>query len=171
MAPARRPCAALLCPGFPKVRFLESGDLNDDLGGRSWRGRGMRRSFAGGHSIWSRRRRPLRRSRGCSKLSDRSIYSWRRQALIDRGESPGLRRYFAVVSDPPLNRATSRDDQFPRSPLRSNASTAGAVSRTCTPRPNDVIYLRRDETRCVTRATFDPLSQRSADPKSTRAPR
>jgi hypothetical protein len=35
------------------------------------------------------------------------------------------------------------------------------------PDRNDIIYLCRDETRCATRATFDPPSQRSAEPQST----
>ena len=36
---------------------------------------------------------------------------------------------------------------------------------------NDVIYLCRDETRCATRATFDPPTRHSADPHSTRPDR
>jgi hypothetical protein len=39
------------------------------------------------------------------------------------------------------------------------------------PDRNDVIYLCRDETRCATRATFDPPTRRSADPHSTRPDR
>jgi len=38
------------------------------------------------------------------------------------------------------------------------------------PDRNDVIYLCRDETRCATRAIFDPPARRSADPHSTRVP-
>jgi hypothetical protein len=36
------------------------------------------------------------------------------------------------------------------------------------PDRNDIIYLCRDETRCATRAIFDPPTRRSADPQSTR---
>src|SRR4051812_29467987 len=61
-----------------------------DPGGRSWHGRGMRQSSVGGHSIWSQPARQSPRSRGCWKVSDQSIYTWRRQELIDRGELPGL---------------------------------------------------------------------------------
>jgi len=55
----------LLFPRFRKVRFLESGDLDDDLGGRSWHGRGIRRSSVGERLIWSRRARRSPRWRGC----------------------------------------------------------------------------------------------------------
>jgi hypothetical protein len=37
------------------------------------------------------------------------------------------------------------------------------------PDRNDFIYLCRDETRCATRATFDPPTQRPVDPHSRHA--
>jgi transposase-like protein len=74
-------------PRFRGVRFLDSGGLE-------------RRSFMGrkGYPAEFRRRaldlvaagKPVREVARLLEVSDQSIYSWRRQDLIDRGELPGL---------------------------------------------------------------------------------
>ena len=79
----------MLCTRFRRVRFLESGDLDDDPGGRVWHGRvsggvppATARSGRSGGNVAEVAR--------LLEVSDQSIYSWRRQELIDRGELPGL---------------------------------------------------------------------------------
>jgi hypothetical protein len=47
-------------------------------------------SSVGGRWIWSRRGNPVAEVARLLEVSDQSIYSWRRQDLIDCGELPGL---------------------------------------------------------------------------------
>lgn len=72
------------------VRFLDSGDLIDDHGGRSWRGGATRRSSAGGALDLVAAGKSVAEVARLLEVSDQSIYTWRRQELIDRGELPGL---------------------------------------------------------------------------------
>jgi transposase len=57
---------------------------------RRCRGRAIRRSFAAGRSSCCARAGRSRRSLGCSRYSDASLYLWRRQDRIDRGEIAGV---------------------------------------------------------------------------------
>jgi transposase len=79
----------MLCPRFREVRFLESGDLDDDPGGRSWHGRVLRRFRRRALDLVAAGKTVAEVAR-LLEVSDQSIYTWRRQELIDRGELPGL---------------------------------------------------------------------------------
>jgi hypothetical protein len=78
----------LVFPRFRKVGFLDSGGLDDDPGGRSWHGRGIRLSSVGTRSIWLRRASRLEVAR-LLEVSDKSVYVWRRQEQIDLGRHNG----------------------------------------------------------------------------------